>query len=47
MKESYEVKVNSVMVTVEETEKEKVDTSVSVEEKENRKKDVKALYLIQ
>jgi gag-polypeptide of LTR copia-type len=32
---------------VEETEKEKVDTSASVEEKENRKNDVKILYLIQ
>jgi hypothetical protein len=47
VEEDYEVKVKPVMVTVEETKKEKVDTSASVEEKENKKKDAKILYLIQ
>jgi hypothetical protein len=47
VKEGYEVKIKPVTVTVEETEKEKVDTSASVEEKENRKKHAKTLYLIQ
>jgi hypothetical protein len=47
VKEGYEVKVKPVTVTMEETKKEKVDTSASVEENENRKKDAKTLYLIQ
>jgi hypothetical protein len=47
VEEGYEVKVKPVMVTVEETKKEKVDTLASVEEKKNRKKDAKVLYLIQ
>jgi hypothetical protein len=47
MEESYEVKVEPVMVMVEEMVKEKIGMSASIEEKKNRKKDVKALYLIQ
>jgi hypothetical protein len=43
VKEGYEVKVKHVT----EIGKEKVRMSVSVEEKKNRKKDAKALYLIQ
>jgi hypothetical protein len=44
MEEDNEMKVKPVMG--EETGKEKVGTSASVEEKDNRKKDVKTLYLI-
>jgi Domain of unknown function (DUF4219) len=47
VQEEYEVKVKPVMEILEETKKEKLGALVSVEEKENRKKDVKALYLIQ
>jgi hypothetical protein len=47
VEEDYEVKFKSVMEIVEETTKEKINTSASIEEKENRKKDAKAIYLIQ
>jgi Domain of unknown function (DUF4219) len=47
VQEEYEVKVKPVMEILEETKKEKLGASVSVEEKENIKKDAKALYLIQ
>jgi Domain of unknown function (DUF4219) len=47
VQEEYEVKVKPVMEILEETKKEKLGALVSVEEKENIKKDAKALYLIQ
>jgi hypothetical protein len=45
VEEGYEVKVKPVMETMEETGKENVGTSASVEQKENRKKIQKSFIL--